>query len=139
MQGPRTDSQTQSVSQLSDLKPASILFFNKRTVMQRKPLGVVGIISPWNYPLSIPFGEVVMGLMAGNAILLKVAAATPLVGEAIDRIVEAGGFISAPTGGAPDANLIPIPKPVADAYLPSSPAMQSPWRPASRNPPPATS
>ena len=34
---------------------------------------------------------------------------------AFDRIVEAGGFISAATGGAPDANLIPIPKPVADA------------------------
>jgi succinate dehydrogenase / fumarate reductase iron-sulfur subunit len=32
-----------------------------------------------------------------------------------DRIVEAGGFITAPTGGAPDANLIPIPKPVSDA------------------------
>jgi succinate dehydrogenase / fumarate reductase iron-sulfur subunit len=34
-----------------------------------------------------------------------------------DRIVEAGGFITAPTGGAPDANLIPIPKPVADAAM----------------------
>jgi succinate dehydrogenase / fumarate reductase, iron-sulfur subunit len=34
-----------------------------------------------------------------------------------DRIVEAGGFISAATGGAPDANLIPIPKPVADAAM----------------------
>lgn len=68
----------------------SPLFINKRTVIQRKPLGVVGIISPWNYPLSIPFGEVIMGLMAGNAIILKVAAATPLVGEAINRIIEAG-------------------------------------------------
>ena len=34
-----------------------------------------------------------------------------------DRIVEAGGFITAETGGAPDANLIPIPKPVADASM----------------------
>ena len=34
-----------------------------------------------------------------------------------DRIVEAGGFITAATGGAPDANLIPIPKPVADASM----------------------
>jgi succinate dehydrogenase / fumarate reductase iron-sulfur subunit len=34
-----------------------------------------------------------------------------------DRIVEAGGYITAPTGGAPDANLIPIPKPVADASM----------------------
>jgi len=36
---------------------------------------------------------------------------------AFDRIVEAGGFITAPTGGAPDANLIPIPKVVADASM----------------------
>jgi len=36
---------------------------------------------------------------------------------AFDRIVEAGGFITAPTGGAPDANLIPVPKPVADASM----------------------
>jgi succinate-semialdehyde dehydrogenase/glutarate-semialdehyde dehydrogenase len=68
----------------------SLLFFNKRNELRRVPLGVVGIISPWNYPLSIPFGEVVMGLMAGNAILLKVAAATIAVGEAIERIVAAG-------------------------------------------------
>jgi succinate dehydrogenase / fumarate reductase iron-sulfur subunit len=37
--------------------------------------------------------------------------------SALDRIVEAGGFITAETGGAPDANLIPIPKPVADAAM----------------------
>jgi len=36
---------------------------------------------------------------------------------AFDRIVEVGGFITAPTGGAPDANLIPIPKVVADASM----------------------
>lgn len=72
------------------LPMSSILFFNKRNRLIRVPLGVVGIISPWNYPLSIPFGEVVMGLAAGNAIFLKVAAATIGVGQAIDRIVQAG-------------------------------------------------
>jgi succinate dehydrogenase / fumarate reductase iron-sulfur subunit len=36
---------------------------------------------------------------------------------AFDRIVEAGGYITAETGGAPDANLIPVPKPVADAAM----------------------
>jgi succinate dehydrogenase / fumarate reductase iron-sulfur subunit len=35
----------------------------------------------------------------------------------LDRIVESGGYITAPTGGAPDANLIPVPKPVADASM----------------------
>jgi succinate dehydrogenase / fumarate reductase iron-sulfur subunit len=37
--------------------------------------------------------------------------------SAFDRIIESGGFISANTGGAPDANLIPIPKSVADAAM----------------------
>ena len=37
--------------------------------------------------------------------------------SAFDRIVESGGFITAETGGAPDANLTPIPKPVADAAM----------------------
>ena len=51
------------------------------------------------------------------------AASFPLVRDlmvdrsAFDRIIEAGGYISAPTGGAPDGNLIPIPKPVADAAM----------------------
>ncbi|MDX1755523.1 MAG: aldehyde dehydrogenase family protein [Marinobacter sp.] len=71
-------------------EPSSLLWIGKRSEIRHEPLGVVGIISPWNYPLSIPFGEIVMGLMAGNAILLKVAAATPLVGKAIEDIVAAG-------------------------------------------------
>jgi succinate dehydrogenase iron-sulfur subunit len=37
--------------------------------------------------------------------------------SAFDRIIESGGFITAPTGGAPDANLIPVPKVVADAAM----------------------
>jgi succinate dehydrogenase / fumarate reductase iron-sulfur subunit len=51
------------------------------------------------------------------------AASFPIVRDlivdrsAFDRIIEAGGYISAPTGGAPDGNLIPIPKPVADAAM----------------------
>ncbi len=54
------------------------------------------------------------------------ASAFPIVKDlmvdrsAFDRIIESGGFITAPTGGAPDANLIPIPKPVADAAMDSA-------------------
>jgi acyl-CoA reductase-like NAD-dependent aldehyde dehydrogenase len=69
---------------------SSILFYNKRNEISRVPLGVVGIISPWNYPLSIPFGEAVMGLMAGNAIMLKVSGATMLVGLEIEKIMKQG-------------------------------------------------
>jgi succinate dehydrogenase / fumarate reductase iron-sulfur subunit len=40
--------------------------------------------------------------------------------SAFDRIIESGGYITAETGGAPDANLIPIPKPIADAAMDSA-------------------
>jgi succinate-semialdehyde dehydrogenase/glutarate-semialdehyde dehydrogenase len=43
----------------------------------------VVIISPWNYPFSIPFSEVVMALLAGNGVILKTASDTPQVGQAL--------------------------------------------------------
>ena len=51
-----------------------------------QPLGVVGIISPWNFPWAIPLGEVVMALMAGNAVVLKPSELTPLVGVKIGEV-----------------------------------------------------
>ncbi|MDR0411006.1 MAG: aldehyde dehydrogenase family protein [Treponema sp.] len=69
----------------------SLLMFNKVSRMIFRPYGVIGIISPWNYPFAIPFSEVVMALLAGNAVILKTASATPNVGRVIERIfVEAG-------------------------------------------------
>ncbi|OHD71434.1 MAG: succinate-semialdehyde dehydrogenase [Spirochaetes bacterium RBG_16_49_21] len=73
-----------------NLPSSSILFSNKRNVIERQPLGVVGIISPWNYPFSIPFGEIIMGIMAGNAIMVKVSAATTMVGLEIEKIMKKG-------------------------------------------------
>ncbi|MBV6493961.1 MAG: putative succinate-semialdehyde dehydrogenase [NADP(+)] 2 [Turneriella sp.] len=74
------------------LNRSSWLFFNKKSKIVRVPWGVVGIISPWNYPLSIPFGEVVMALMAGNAVVLKVAGVTLSSGKAIEDIVASAGL-----------------------------------------------
>jgi len=68
------------------------VFRNKKSSIHCFPLGVVGIISPWNYPFSIPMGEVVMGLMAGNAVLLKPSEYTPLVGEWIGELFRASGL-----------------------------------------------
>jgi succinate-semialdehyde dehydrogenase/glutarate-semialdehyde dehydrogenase len=68
------------------------VFRNKRSMISYEPLGVVGIISPWNFPFSIPTGEVVMALMAGNAVVLKPSELTPLVGDAIKRLFAAAGF-----------------------------------------------
>lgn len=67
------------------LMPASLLMANKLTKLTRVPYGVVGIISPWNYPFSIPFSEIIMALLAGNAVILKVATETQLVGRALER------------------------------------------------------
>ena len=52
-------------------------------------IGVVGIVSPWNYPLSIPVGEVAMALMCGNAVLLKSSSAAVLVGKKIGEMFAA--------------------------------------------------
>lgn len=56
-----------------------------------QPLGVVGIIPAWNYPFSIPLGEVVMSLMAGNTVVLKPSELTPLIGLKIGEIFEKAG------------------------------------------------
>lgn len=57
-----------------------------------KPLGVVGIVSPWNFPWAIPLGEVVMALMAGNAVVLKPSELTPLTGLKIGEVFERAGL-----------------------------------------------
>jgi succinate-semialdehyde dehydrogenase/glutarate-semialdehyde dehydrogenase len=50
----------------------------KRGRILRQPYGVVGIISPWNYPFSIPAVQVLTALAAGNAVVLKPSELTPL-------------------------------------------------------------
>jgi acyl-CoA reductase-like NAD-dependent aldehyde dehydrogenase len=64
----------------------------KRSKFVYEPLGVVGVIAPWNYPWSIPFGEVAIALMAGNGVVLKPASLTPLIGERIRMVFERAGF-----------------------------------------------
>ncbi len=66
------------------LLPGSPLLFNKWSKILRVPYGVVAIISPWNYPFAIPFSEVIMALLAGNAVILKTATQTPWVGKILE-------------------------------------------------------
>ena len=71
------------------IRRSSLMFFNKVSRLTRVPFGVVGIISPWNYPFGIPMHEVVMGLLAGNAVVLKVATQAQPVGDLIDELLRA--------------------------------------------------
>src|SRR5204862_4415587 len=65
---------------------------SKRNHFSYEPIGVVGVIAPWNYPWSIPFGEVAIALMAGNGVVLKPASLTPLLGDRIRRVFEKAGL-----------------------------------------------
>src|SRR5947209_6913582 len=52
---------------------------NKFCMTIRQPLGIVGIITPWNFPLAIPAWKTFPALQAGNAVILKPASDTPLL------------------------------------------------------------
>jgi acyl-CoA reductase-like NAD-dependent aldehyde dehydrogenase len=66
--------------------------FHKRSEVQYAPLGVVGVISPWNYPFGLSMTPVLSALFAGNTVVLKPSEVTPLVGRAIgDLFDEVGG------------------------------------------------
>jgi succinate-semialdehyde dehydrogenase/glutarate-semialdehyde dehydrogenase len=60
--------------------------------VEYRSLGVVGIISPWNFPWGIPSGEVVPALMAGNAVILKPSELTPLIGVKMGEIFNRAGL-----------------------------------------------
>ncbi len=57
-----------------------------------KPLGVIGIISPWNFPWATPFDEVVMALMAGNTVVLKPSELTPITALKIGEVFQHAGL-----------------------------------------------
>ena len=50
----------------------------KKLVLRYQPLGLVGVIGPWNYPLTNSFGDCIPALMAGNSVILKPSSVTPL-------------------------------------------------------------
>jgi succinate-semialdehyde dehydrogenase/glutarate-semialdehyde dehydrogenase len=62
-----------------------------RVIEHRHPVGVVGIISPWNYPLTLAISDALPALLAGNAVVLKPAEKTSLIARyAVDLLVRAG-------------------------------------------------
>ncbi|MDA2922784.1 aldehyde dehydrogenase family protein [Patescibacteria group bacterium AH-259-L07] len=54
-------------------KPSSLLFAHKKSIIKKEPWGVVGIITPTNSPFSIPLGNIIPALLAGNSAVLKPA------------------------------------------------------------------
>jgi acyl-CoA reductase-like NAD-dependent aldehyde dehydrogenase len=78
---------------LADEKQSMPVFLKSKSAkFTYEPIGVVGVIAPWNYPWSIPFGEVAIALMAGNGVVLKPASLTPLIGDRIRQTFEKAGL-----------------------------------------------
>ncbi|MDD5615664.1 MAG: aldehyde dehydrogenase family protein [Candidatus Methanoperedens sp.] len=64
---------------------------NKFCLTVRRPIGVVGLITPWNFPLAIPAWKIMPALISGNTIVFKPASDTPLLSiELVKILTEAG-------------------------------------------------
>jgi succinate-semialdehyde dehydrogenase/glutarate-semialdehyde dehydrogenase len=64
----------------------------KRAMLTREPYGVIGIISPWNYPFSTPAVETIAALATGNAVVIKPSEFTPLVVLELQKLMQAAGL-----------------------------------------------
>ncbi|WP_163337828.1 aldehyde dehydrogenase family protein [Desulfopila sp. IMCC35008] len=60
--------------------------------IQREPIGVVFVIAPWNYPYLTAINAILPAILAGNSVLLKHSAQTPLCAERLDEAFKAGGL-----------------------------------------------
>ncbi|AKK04308.1 succinic semialdehyde dehydrogenase [Corynebacterium epidermidicanis] len=63
-----------------------------KTRVQREPIGVVGIIAPWNYPLSLAISDAIPAIMAGNAVVLKPDTQTPRTAQLAAEILYQAGL-----------------------------------------------
>jgi len=61
--------------------PSGLLMANNVAYLEYQPLGVVGVIGPWNYPLFTPMGSIAYALSAGNTVVFKPSEYTPAVGK----------------------------------------------------------
>ena len=62
-------------------RPSGALIANQAASVEYQPLGVIGVIGPWNYPVYTPLGSITYALAAGNAVVFKPSEYTPGVGQ----------------------------------------------------------
>src|ERR671910_1129455 len=74
------------------VKTASPFAKGRKLIVRYAPLGVVGVIGPWNYPLTNSFGDCIPALMAGNSVLLKPSEVTPLTSMLMGEMLRECGL-----------------------------------------------
>jgi succinate-semialdehyde dehydrogenase/glutarate-semialdehyde dehydrogenase len=93
------------------IKPSQLLFAHWRAGYRFDPLGVMAVITPWNYPVGIPMSEIVPAVGAGNTVVFKPASATVLTGLLLGDMARRAGF---PPGVI---NTVALPGSATDALL----------------------
>jgi succinate-semialdehyde dehydrogenase/glutarate-semialdehyde dehydrogenase len=76
---------------LAPESPTALAPMVRGTKVHRRPRGVVGLISPWNFPFTIPFTSVAEALLAGNGVVVKPSEHSPLIAQLGQEIFEEGG------------------------------------------------
>ena len=82
---------------------------HKRGWLLYEPLGVIGVISPWNFPFGIPFTQAAFAVAAGNAVVIKPSELTPLSGAWVERLFPNGLVRVVQGGGAVGEALVRAP------------------------------
>jgi acyl-CoA reductase-like NAD-dependent aldehyde dehydrogenase/choline dehydrogenase-like flavoprotein len=75
-----------------EIESASLLVRGRKLVVRYESLGVVGVIGPWNFPLTNSFGDCVPALAAGNAVVLKPSEVTPLTSILLAEMLSESGL-----------------------------------------------
>jgi acyl-CoA reductase-like NAD-dependent aldehyde dehydrogenase len=93
------------------VRSSAVMVKGKKLILRHKPLGLIGVIGPWNYPLTNSFGDCIPALAAGNSVILKPSEITPLTSLALaEGLRECGlpdGVFQVATGrGATGAALV---------------------------------
>ncbi|QIA63207.1 aldehyde dehydrogenase family protein [Vibrio astriarenae] len=68
-------------------RSAGLMFMPSKVAVEYQPLGVVGIIAPWNFPVILSVGPIVTALAAGNRVMLKLSEFTPKTNQVITKIL----------------------------------------------------
>jgi acyl-CoA reductase-like NAD-dependent aldehyde dehydrogenase len=74
------------------VRASTLAVKGKKLVVRYEPLGLIGVIGPWNYPLTNSFGDCIPALAAGNSVILKPSEVTPLTSLLLAEGLTASGL-----------------------------------------------
>lgn len=69
-----------------------LLFFPRKSYLEHMPMGVIAVISPWNFPFQLSVVPAISALIAGNTVVLKPSSTTPITGEVIREMFSDAGL-----------------------------------------------